>query len=507
MNLYRTTVVVTVFTLLEHALGFVYRILLSRTLGPEGLGVYQVALTVFAVFLTLSSSGLPITLSRTISKYRAKNFRRGQRAATAGAILIAAASALLVTVLLFALRTPVSKVFSDPRCADVFYIVLAGLTFTSVYAVIRGSFWGNRRFLAYSLIELVEEIVMIVVGVVLLVFAKPQIEDVNCAGIAVLVSYLCSFAIAVFYFFLKGGRLSSPRGELAPLLKSSIPITTMRTASSLVSSLVSVLFPMRLVAAGMSSSSAMSAYGIVGGMVMPILMIPNTLISSIALVLVPELSERYYRGEREKFAALVRKALTSALVIAGALVPLFLVCGEGAGILLFGNTESGRLISSSAVLLIPMSLTMISTSILNSMGCERQTLLIFLCGAAGMLACVWFLPAVLGSGALLAGMACEQLITAVCSLALLVKKAGRIRLGKDALRLLLVIAAAMAAGLVLRALLVPVMDYGWAIVLSAAAVCALEGAGLYGLKLVDFRAVFKKFLPIKLQQKRQPAPK
>ncbi len=47
MNLYRTAAVVTVFSAAEHCLGFLYRILLSRMLGSEGLGVYQVALTVF----------------------------------------------------------------------------------------------------------------------------------------------------------------------------------------------------------------------------------------------------------------------------------------------------------------------------------------------------------------------------------------------------------------------------------------------------------------------------
>ena len=67
MNLYRTAAVVTFFSAAEHCLGFLYRIILSRTIGSEGLGVYQAAYTVFAVFLTISASGLPVTLSRVIS--------------------------------------------------------------------------------------------------------------------------------------------------------------------------------------------------------------------------------------------------------------------------------------------------------------------------------------------------------------------------------------------------------------------------------------------------------
>ncbi len=493
MNLYKTTAVVTVFTIFEHSLGFVYRIILSRTLGSEGLGVYQVALSVFAVFLTISSSGLPITLSRVISKHRAHGYRAGEHRATAAALIITAAVSGTFTVLLFLLRAPFSKIFSDPRCADVFYIVLAGLTFTSVYAVIRGSFWGNKRFFAYSLIELIEEIVMIVVGVVLLVFVRSPIADVNRAAIAVLVSYLCSFAIAAVYFKVKGGKLRSPRGELLPLLKSSVPVTAMRTASSLVSSLISVVFPMLLMSAGMSSSQAMSAYGIVGGMVMPVLMIPNSLIGSIALVLVPELAECYYRGEREKLSDFVKKALNSALIISGALIPLFIACGEGVGIFLYSNAESGKLIARSALILLPMSVTMISTSMLNSMGCEKQTLLFFLAGAACMLACVWILPPYLGSGALLAGMACDYTLTALCSLILLVKKTGRLRSGKYFLKIALCSAVIALFGVGMRRLCMLFFGYIPAHLLTLFVLALAELVCFRLLGLFSFGALFAKF--------------
>ena len=143
-NLYRTAAVVTVFSVFEHCLGFLYRIILSRALGPEGLGIYQVALTVFAVFLTATSSGLPITLSRVISKHRAHGNKNAEHSATTAAMLITIMFSVPITVLLFVFREPFSRIFSDPRCADLFYIIIFGLSFTSVYAIIRGCFWGNK---------------------------------------------------------------------------------------------------------------------------------------------------------------------------------------------------------------------------------------------------------------------------------------------------------------------------------------------------------------------------
>ncbi len=493
MNLYKTAAIVTVFTAFEHGLGFLYRILLSRMLGPEGLGVYQVGLTVFAVFLTVCSSGMPITLSRVISKHRAHGSLEGEQRATTAAILMTALFGLAVTLFLFALRGPFTRVFSDPRCADVFYILLFSLSFTSVYAILRGSFWGNKRFFAYSVIELIEEIVMIAAGIFLLLFGGSGIADANKAAVAVLLSYLASFSIALFYFFRKGGRLRSPRGEMKPLAKSALPVTVMRTSSSLVNSAVSVIFPARLMASGMSSSRAMSAYGIVGGMVMPVLMVPSSLISSIALVLVPELSESYYRGEREKLSRLVKRAVETTLLIAGALVPLYCACGEGIGILLYSNAESGKLIAAGALILIPMSITLISTSLLNSMGCERATLLFFLLGSAAMLAIVWFLPARLGSAALLVGMAADYSVTALCSLVLLIKKTGRLHMGKYLLRLALIVLLCSVLGMGMRSALMLLLDYVWALAITMLFTGGIEVLLIHACKLFDFRAAFAKF--------------
>ena len=378
--MYKTTALVTLFTAFEHFLGFLYRIILSRTLGAEGLGIYQVALSVYTVFLTISASGLPVTLSRTISKHRAAGAPKQGNAATTAAVLIALIFSLPITLLLFLLRDPFSHIFADSRSADLFYILLFGLSFTALYTVIRGSFWGNRRFFAYSVVELIEEISMVTIGILLILVIPSTLPNVNKAAIAVFLSHFLSFVIALVYYFIKGGRFVSPKREFLPILKSSLPVTSMRASSSLISSLISVIFPMRLIASGVTPSRAMSAYGVVYGMVMPILMLPSTLIGSIALVLVPELAESYYKKNKEQVARLVKQALNITLLVSFLLVPLFFVCGQSVGIFLFSSAESGKFISYSALLIIPMSLSMILTSMLNSIGCEKQTLGLFLAG-------------------------------------------------------------------------------------------------------------------------------
>lgn len=496
-NLYKTTALVTMFTAFEHFLGFLYRIILSRTLGAEGLGVYQVALTVYSVFLTVSASGLPVTLSRVISKHRAAGTPKKGHAATSAAVLIALMFSLPITLLLFFLRDPFSQIFADPRSADLFYILLFGLSFTALYSVIRGSFWGNRRFFAYSVVELFEEISMITIGILLIMVIPSDLPNVNKAAVAVFVSHFLSFVIALGYYLIKGGKFASPKKEFLPILKSSLPVTSMRAASSLISSLISVLFPMRLIASGVSPARAMSEYGVVYGMVMPVLMLPSTLIGSVALVLVPELAENYYKKDKEKVALLVKKALNVTLLTAFCLLPLFFVCGESVGIFLFSDAESGKIISYSAFLLVPMSISMITTSMLNSIGCEKQTLYFFLAGSAAMLLSVWFLPKYLGSWALVVGMTLDYLLVSVSSLILLGRRT-KLTSGKYCGKLFIVALLSAAAGYGVKYLLMRFMSYIPATVITLLFMFALEALLVWAFRLFDFKGFFKGFLSKKL---------
>lgn len=505
MDLVRTASLITALSAAEHCLGFLYRILLSRVLGSEGLGRYQMALTVFSVLATLSASGLPVTLSRTLSSHRARGNVRAAEAARTAAVCIALGVSLLLTALLFALRPLMGPVFSDSGAESLFYILLLGLPFTAVYAVLRGGFWGEKRFFLYSFTELAEEIAMIAAGVVLLVLTSLALPKENLAAGAVLLSHLVSFGIAFGCFWTRGGKFVSPGREIKPLALAALPVTAVRALSSLAGTLVSVLFPLRLMAAGATSATAMAEYGVVCGMVMPVMHIPSAVLSSIALVMVPSFSECAARGESEKLAALTEKALNAALLVAGALIPLYAVCGEDIGILLFDSPKSGQMIAFGSLLLIPMSLTMIAGSLLNSLHCERQSLFIFLAGAGAMLLSVFFLTGKLSGGALLVGTGAEYALSAALSLLVLRKRTGRLRSGKYALKVLLAAGGAALIGHFVRELLFLHLSFLPALILTFLIVAGTE-AGLIALfKLTDFKALLRRFLPKRRKSGRKTA--
>ena len=127
------------------------------------------------------------------------------------------------------------------------------------------------------------------------------------------------------------------------------------------------------------------------------------------------------------------------------------------------------------------------------MNCERQTLIFFLLGSAAMLACVYFLPRYLGSGALCVGMACDFCITAICSLVLLRKKAGKLQSGKYFIKLVLAMLPVLAIGILLHNLLMRCVSYVIALVLTIFVMLVAEILVLSLFKLMDFRALIARF--------------
>lgn len=426
-NLYRSAATVTAFSTVEKSVAFIYRILLSRAIGAEGIGIYQICLTVFSVFLTAASSGIPVTVSRLIAKQTVSGSDAGKHAVvSAGAVCTLMFTVPAAVVILFG-RNLLGFVFSDADSLNIFLVLVPGLILTSVYAVMRGAFYGNKQFLACSAIELAEAVVMASVGCVLILFSTTPSQGALYATVAVLVSYVFSFAASMIYYLAKGGKFVRPKKQLKPLLASAMPITAMRTSTAMLNSVISVFLPALLVAAcGYTNSEAVALYGAVMGMSLPVLFTPNSLIGSISVVVAPAMSEDFYSERKENLKTDVEKSIKASVLIATVVAPLLFTLGEDLGVFLYSNAFSGTVIRRFSFMLLPMSVSMITTTILNSMNYEVKTLIYFFVSAVAMLVCIFTLTPLLGVNSYMVGLSLGYFITAGLNLRLLHKCCPRL---------------------------------------------------------------------------------
>lgn len=493
-NIYRSAAQVTVFSTIEKGLSFLYRIILSRIIGAEGIGIYQISLTVFAVFLTAASSGVPVTVSRLMAKSGAVNDTNGKHSAVTAGIVCTLIVTVPVALILFFGRNAFGFLFSDERCMDIFVILLPGLILTAVYAVIRGSFWGNKQFLPYSVIELLEDAVMVFTGIWLIWGISDPVEGARRAVYAVLISYIFSFCVSLFWYFKKGGRLVNPAKQLKPLLSAATPITAMRTSTSLLNSAVAVILPALLISVcGYTNSEAISFYGVLMGMAVPMLFTPTALIGSIAVVVAPELSENYYKKREKAVRYDVEKTVKAAIFIATLLIPVLFVLGGAIGVFLYDNEFCGEIVTVSAFAVLPMCISMITNTILNSMNCEKRTLLYFVIGAICMLISIVGLTKWLGVYSYIVGFSLSQVICAVLNLRLLNKKCSGVSWLKYTLRGLAVTIASCLFGWLLYGVISGYVSPFWQIVICAPLILAFTAGCLYCLEMFTLNPFKKLF--------------
>ena len=493
-NIYKSAAQVTVFSTIEKLLSFVYRIILSRSIGAEGLGIYQICLSVFSVFLTAASSGIPVTVSRLIAKNNASGNVKGRYAVVTAGVICTLMFTVPVALILFFAKNLYAALFPDRSCLNIFLWLLPGLVITSIYAVMRGSFWGTKQFVPYSVIELLENAVMVACGCVLISFAATPTGGAKAAIIAVLISYAFSFTVSIGWYLFKGGKFVNPKKQLKPLLSASLPITAMRTSTSLLNSAVAMFLPALLIAAcGYSESEAVALYGIVCGMSIPMLFTPNSLIGSIAVVVAPEMSENFYAKRDDLLKKDVEKTIRASVLIATVLIPVFFTLGNDLGMFFFNNEFSGTVISRFSFMMLPMCISMITTTVLNSMNLEIKTLIYFIIGAIGMLGCIFLLTGKLGINAYAVGLTLSFIITAALNLRLLSKKCPNINYIGYTLRSAVISSFACLFGKLVLNLIAGFTTPFTRILLGGAAVFLFALAAFYGMEMFTTNPVKKIF--------------
>ena len=115
-SLFRTVVLITFFSALTRVAGFVFRIYLSRTIGAEALGMYQVAFSVFVVLLTIVSSGLPLIISRMTAGFAAKKEGKKQGALVSVALIFSLILSAILSLVVLIFKNLFSRLFTDQCC-------------------------------------------------------------------------------------------------------------------------------------------------------------------------------------------------------------------------------------------------------------------------------------------------------------------------------------------------------------------------------------------------------
>ncbi|MBP3524008.1 MAG: oligosaccharide flippase family protein [Clostridia bacterium] len=377
----RTLVRQTVFLSASHfivrVIGFLNRIWLSRSLGAQAMGLVELTHSAQMLLITPVVSGLPAAVSRMCAKSQPERQVRVLRCG----IILALLTGVPVAVLAFVFRTQLALWLGDLRTLPALLIYLPCIPILGVSCALNGYYYGKGKPVPPALSELLEQLVRLFLCI-RLVFALRGWPTMLRAAIPAAASLLGETASLVLMLLIAARAIlfepgeGSRRAVYQELLSLALPLTGMKLVSSLMRTVQSALIPARLQVSGLPASEALSRFGMLSGMLMPVLMLPSFITCSLCMVAAPELTRRQANGTPQK--GLVRRILGGTLLIglcAMAAVWLFapLIAGT-----LYRQAELLPLLRRCCVLVPVMALSQVVSGLMNGLGLQGTSLRIAL---------------------------------------------------------------------------------------------------------------------------------
>ncbi len=306
-------------------IGSVYRIVLTRILGAEGIGLFEMAYPIYVTLLTISRSGIPVALARLVASDIALGKRKEALSSFRTARFLSLGIGLIITLVLMAgSRFLIDLLGWDPRVLPSILAISPAIFFVSVMASYRGYFQGFQRMGPTGVSQVVEQFVRMLSMIFLVLLLLPLGVEYAAAGatFGAVTGALGGLAVMIYYFRASGhapGGLGWPaveeiRRQSGRIFATALPVTFGALVFPLMRLVDAVIIPSRLQVAGWTVVEATSLYGILSTALV-LVNFPTILTISLAASLVPSISEDYTLGNREALRRRVDTALRLALII------------------------------------------------------------------------------------------------------------------------------------------------------------------------------------------------
>lgn len=373
-------------------LGFFYRIFLSRTIGAEGLGVYQMMHPVFGICFGLCAGSIQTALSQ----YIAANTQKSRRIFHTG-LLISMGISLTLAGLICRFSTFLAEaVLLAPSCAGYLPLIAVSVPFAALHACINGYYYGMQRSRVPAFSQVAEQVLRMTLVFLIASswMARGREITVLLAVLGHLLGEIASAAFTLICLFLippkpaEGSASapsfgSNPGSASAPgsgadaraLMGLALPLMASRLVLNLLSSAEAVWLPSCLQATGMSGAEAFSVYGVLTGMAMPFILFPSAITNSMAVLLLPSVAEAQAQGQERSISSYIALSLRYSLYMGILCIGVFVLFGGALGASVFHEPEAGRFIQILAWLCPFLYLSTTLGSILNGLGLTRTTFL------------------------------------------------------------------------------------------------------------------------------------
>ncbi len=360
------------------SLGF--NIYLSNKLGSETIGIFTLIMSVYLFFVTIATSGLSMAITCIVSEELEKRNRNVAFQTLRTSMLMSLIFGIIAGSLIIIFSNFIISICLHNLVSSKILIYIAiGLPFISVSSCINGYFSAIRKVYKTAVSQCFELILKIIITIILLPNSISKGVESICISLilADVFSEIVSFTfIYICYLYEKKGFSDAKIsfGNFKRITSLSLPVALTSYIRSGLSTLKQLIIPARLELSGLSCSLAFSNYGIIQGMVMPILIFPNIFISSFSNLLIPEFS-RYTATKNNNLHIVCDKIFTLTSIFSICISSIFFLFSNELSLAIYQNLESANWIKLLSPLVFFMYMDTVIDGILK--GLQKQVFVMF----------------------------------------------------------------------------------------------------------------------------------
>ena len=329
------TAILTGGTLLLRFSNIWFRAYILGKIGTQGMGVYQLTFSIFALAIATCTSGASLSVTRMVAE------GRGSPVCIRRCLLFSLCVSFAAAAILWVGSDFLAQHFLDLSSGLPLRLLAPGLPFMAICACLKGYFLAIRNSVIPAIAELLEQFTTIgaTVGFFFIFTPFSALMLGSTAG------EVASCAV-VFLAYRVMTRKRPPKcfndsGSYRQICHIAVPVLSGSFIRSFLNSTENLLVPRGLKHHGAGSDVALSQYGIIQGMVMPILLFPSSFLTSLSSLLIPELAEANARGKHQAIEHSASRAFRFTLLFSFLITSVLIVYAEDLGELFYGSQQAG----------------------------------------------------------------------------------------------------------------------------------------------------------------------
>ena len=379
------TLILTVSSIVVKVIGALNWILLSRVLGGEGIGLYQMGFPIYLMAITVSSAGIPVAISIITAEKVAQNDYRGARRVFHITLRLLFVSGLVFSLgLFFGAQKLIDWHFI--RDARAYYSIVAlapAVFFVTFLASFRGYLQGWQIMTPTACSEITEQLVRVVTMLFFAAYFMPYglAAAAGGASMGAGAGAFCALLVLMYFYQKLKKELKekvsrqnlyaiqeSASAIIKRLLKLALPVSLTSLMLPIVANLDLLIVPQRLEVAGFAVNGATELFGYLTGMAVPLVNLSTIFTAALAVSLVPAIAEARALEKKANIRHKTGMAFRVAMIIT---LPCFagLLCmAEDVAALIYNAPGASPAIRTMSLGIVLLGMHQVSTAVLQGMG-------------------------------------------------------------------------------------------------------------------------------------------